>query len=602
PALSALQDIDIDRLSKHDAQQWFTLYTAATIATSYDTGVADALQIERRMSQYDLTTGTCDLNICFALLSDFAIDTTSISDRLRTHDPTQSSKAKEVLLYYNASRDGSVDCTNELYTQVLNESTGAIRFTASGTFDVASRLIAHMSTKPLDAPMLLTDHLSSAAVEQLAAYIPQLLAMLCFQSHKVQNDAVCLASDSALAVLELLAQSAPDIVVFYAVVASNSLPESSSSSARVARLLRLFGAEQIASIRKFLACVSSIAVLPQEQLRWVCTKAKGAHARAVVAYQKSKPPDGSFIVETLQQAYKILDEYANLDRLSTPAEQEFISTLPQLRRLLDRLQRADDFDTADHRQLQQQLDGVWTEVFKVLSTPASLPVAYASPQFAEISGATPIPIPVLTHPAEPMYFDGAGDMLHIIGSKTRPKLLRLYFHTAEGAGVNEKYIFKGSEDLRIDESVMQTFIRLNWVLGSSQLRADSGALPMRSELAVYNVVPTAAYGGIIRRLVRSIGMASAAGYVVGLGDRHLDNLLIRLDSSQLVHIDFNVCYDFGGVSQIPEQVPFRMTPMLAYLCGSPHRGCAEAPFAMSRVFANAFAATLQFARMDRDVL
>ncbi|PIA17238.1 kinase-like protein, partial [Coemansia reversa NRRL 1564] len=64
---------------------------------------------------------------------------------------------------------------------------------------------------------------------------------------------------------------------------------------------------------------------------------------------------------------------------------------------------------------------------------------------------------------------------------------------------------------------------------------------------------------ITRNMVRSIGMASIAGYVLGLGDRHLDNLLVKLQSAQLVQIDFNVCYDFGGISNIPEQVPFRLT-------------------------------------------
>ncbi|ORX72627.1 kinase-like protein, partial [Linderina pennispora] len=62
-----------------------------------------------------------------------------------------------------------------------------------------------------------------------------------------------------------------------------------------------------------------------------------------------------------------------------------------------------------------------------------------------------------------------------------------------------------------------------------------------------------------RNMVKTIAMSSMAGYILGLGDRHLDNLLVDVSRGQLVSIDFNVCFDFGGISRVPEQVPFRMT-------------------------------------------
>ncbi|KAJ2497488.1 hypothetical protein GGH96_005061 [Coemansia sp. RSA 1972] len=703
-ALLALQDVATDQLSTKTIRHWHELYAAAAVATAYDTGFVDALRIERHISRYDMMTESSDIDCCFAIPPGCTIDATVVRKHLHNRSSSLGLKAKEAFLYYVTSQDGGYsDCINELYTQVLNESTGAIRFTASGTFDVASRLITDMSMSPTHAPRLLTDHLSTAAVEQLAAFIPQLIAMLSFQHHGSPVEAKWPASDSAQSVLELLIHSAPDSVVFYAVVASNSPSPSSSGRARIAQLLKLFDSEQVASIRAFIACVNSVTVLPQEQLRWACTKAKSMHTKAVTAIQKSKQLDVSRIVASLQPAYQVLDEYTDLEHLPTPAEKEFIDLVPRLRQLLDQLQCADDFCTADAQQLRQRLDGVWTEVFKALGTPATLPLTYISPQLVQFAGA--VPIPMLTYPAEPMYFDRVSEILRVIGSKTRPKLLTMHFHTRTGASISEQYIFKGSEDLRIDESVMQAFIRLNRVMGSQQLRAGHDRQLAQSELAVYNVVPTAAYGGMIQvvahapslftlysqhcaqrtpgdtaspaqgkqqpaglqqifadhakqalakarlsstlppskwpqavaekvynslrntvpsnmlhtrlmrsaassahlliktqRLVQSIGMASAAGYVLGLGDRHLDNMLVDLNSAQLVHIDFNVCYDFGGVSQIPEQVPYRMTPVLAYVCGSPHDSISKMPFAMSRGFARAFASTLQFARMDRDVL
>ncbi len=52
-----------------------------------------------------------------------------------------------------------------------------------------------------------------------------------------------------------------------------------------------------------------------------------------------------------------------------------------------------------------------------------------------------------------------------------------------------------------------------------------------------------------------------SGWVVGLGDRHPDNLLIALDSGELVHVDFDCIFSRGMVLTIPELVPFRLTPI-----------------------------------------
>ena len=49
------------------------------------------------------------------------------------------------------------------------------------------------------------------------------------------------------------------------------------------------------------------------------------------------------------------------------------------------------------------------------------------------------------------------------------------------------------------------------------------------------------------------------GYVLGLGDRHLDNVLIDIGTGEIVHIDYNVCFEKGLKLRVPETVPFRMT-------------------------------------------
>ena len=47
--------------------------------------------------------------------------------------------------------------------------------------------------------------------------------------------------------------------------------------------------------------------------------------------------------------------------------------------------------------------------------------------------------------------------------------------------------------------------------------------------------------------------------MLGLGDRHLDNVLLDAHSGEVVHIDYNVCFDKGLELKVPELVPFRLT-------------------------------------------
>jgi PI-3-kinase-related kinase SMG-1 len=57
----------------------------------------------------------------------------------------------------------------------------------------------------------------------------------------------------------------------------------------------------------------------------------------------------------------------------------------------------------------------------------------------------------------------------------------------------------------------------------------------------------------------SVAVMSIVGYILGLGDRHLDNILVDFSSGDIVHIDYNVCFDKGLRLKIPEIVPFRLT-------------------------------------------
>ena len=41
-------------------------------------------------------------------------------------------------------------------------------------------------------------------------------------------------------------------------------------------------------------------------------------------------------------------------------------------------------------------------------------------------------------------------------------------------------------------------------------------------------------------------------YIFGLGDRHLDNILLDVATGEVVHIDYNVCFEKGARLRVPE--------------------------------------------------
>ncbi|PXF43442.1 Serine/threonine-protein kinase ATR [Gracilariopsis chorda] len=57
----------------------------------------------------------------------------------------------------------------------------------------------------------------------------------------------------------------------------------------------------------------------------------------------------------------------------------------------------------------------------------------------------------------------------------------------------------------------------------------------------------------------STAVWSMAGYIVGLGDRHGENVLVESTSGRCVHVDFAMLFDKGLTLKVPEIVPFRLT-------------------------------------------
>jgi DNA-dependent protein kinase catalytic subunit len=62
---------------------------------------------------------------------------------------------------------------------------------------------------------------------------------------------------------------------------------------------------------------------------------------------------------------------------------------------------------------------------------------------------------------------------------------------------------------------------------------------------------------------KSLAVSSLFGYLLGLGDRHLENLLLDSQTGAVVQIDFGVCFGIGSsLLPVPELIPFRLTPQL----------------------------------------
>lgn len=57
---------------------------------------------------------------------------------------------------------------------------------------------------------------------------------------------------------------------------------------------------------------------------------------------------------------------------------------------------------------------------------------------------------------------------------------------------------------------------------------------------------------------------SMVGQIVGLGDRHGENILFDSTTGDCVHVDFSCLFDKGLQLEKPELVPFRLTQVMSF--------------------------------------
>ena len=67
---------------------------------------------------------------------------------------------------------------------------------------------------------------------------------------------------------------------------------------------------------------------------------------------------------------------------------------------------------------------------------------------------------------------------------------------------------------------------------------------------------------------RSLSVMSIVGYLLGLGDRHPNNLMMDKQNGKIIHIDYGDCFEVAMKrNKFPEKVPFRLTRMIVKALG-----------------------------------
>ncbi|CAH0564561.1 unnamed protein product [Brassicogethes aeneus] len=62
-----------------------------------------------------------------------------------------------------------------------------------------------------------------------------------------------------------------------------------------------------------------------------------------------------------------------------------------------------------------------------------------------------------------------------------------------------------------------------------------------------------------RAYIHSIATTSMCGYILGIGDRHVSNILVDKNTAEVIHIDFGIAFEQGRCLPTPETIPFRLT-------------------------------------------
>ena len=132
-----------------------------------------------------------------------------------------------------------------------------------------------------------------------------------------------------------------------------------------------------------------------------------------------------------------------------------------------------------------------------------------------------------------------------------------------------------------DVNQLELRLRGDVIPETRTMNEDATHLTVISQVELFEYVCDATSGEDLRRIfwstsndsehwlskramfTQSLATMSIGGYVLGLGDRHVANIMIQRSSGKVVHIDFGDCFEVCmNRPKVPERVPFRLTRML----------------------------------------
>lgn len=157
---------------------------------------------------------------------------------------------------------------------------------------------------------------------------------------------------------------------------------------------------------------------------------------------------------------------------------------------------------------------------------------------------------------------------------------RLYIKTYAVTPLNEECgLIEWVEGLKtLREILLSTYKQKNVVINYAELRSllnEASSSPGKTGIFTDRVLPKfppvfhewfvdmfpepGAWFAARLRYTRSCAVMSIVGHVLGLGDRHGENILFEEGNGGTFHVDFNCLFDKGLTFEKPELVPFRLT-------------------------------------------
>lgn len=157
---------------------------------------------------------------------------------------------------------------------------------------------------------------------------------------------------------------------------------------------------------------------------------------------------------------------------------------------------------------------------------------------------------VVHHCELPSNPHGSDLYYQLLWAMTRPSKLAI---TEKRPNFRNGLKYRSSFELSVYESLIETLI------------AESPKELLSSQLWTMSSDPHSLWLKT-KNFINSCATISMVGYIIGLGDRHLSNILIHPIGS-VTHIDLNLSFELGCRSSYPEVVPFRLTHNMIYAFG-----------------------------------